>query len=355
MRVAFVAWNGSPHTRRWASFFAERGHEVRVVTCGDDDEPSPYDVVDLGAPRLGKTGYVAKIPGARRAIRSFEPDVVHAHFVTSYGLLGLTSGRKPLVVTGHGSDLLTSPRNPFMRVVVKRVLRASSLVTVPSTEMQEVARRLAAPQRPPISVFQYGVEVDRLVEVGDREHAGRKPDGELRIVSVRFLEPLYRIDLLLHALHVLADRGVSFTCDLAGGGSQRPALEALAAELELSGRVTFHGNLPPDDVERLVGAADVYVSVAGTDGMSISLLEALALGTIPVLSDIAANRPWIKDGISGLLSGDTPQQLADALQRASTLDRGVAVSVNRATVAARADRSAALGALETQLEALVNR
>ena len=123
MRICYLAWHGSVHTRRWAGWFAERGHEVHVVTCGDadardldaDGNPLPlrYRVHDLGAPRGGKLGYLAKLWRARRTVAAIEPEVLHAHWLTSYGLLALAVRRErlPLVVTAHGDDVLIAPRS----------------------------------------------------------------------------------------------------------------------------------------------------------------------------------------------------------------------------------------------------
>jgi glycosyltransferase involved in cell wall biosynthesis len=97
----------------------------------------------------------------------------------------------------------------------------------------------------------------------------------------------------------------------------------------------LHGDLPG-----FLRAADVYVSASSSDGTSSSLLEAMASGLYPVVSDITANRPWVEHGKNGLLFavGDAAS-LAEALrlcaaQRASWTDilRGIVSSSNaRAT------------------------
>ena len=152
MRIVYVAWHASIHTRRWVSFFAARGHEVHVITCGGGDVldttpeghvlPRTYQVHDLGAPWPGKLGYFRKVRRARRLIRSLEPDVVHAHFATSYGMIAERSGVRPLVVTAHGDDVLIAPRNPLLGRIVRRVLRAASLITVPADHMRDAVLEL---------------------------------------------------------------------------------------------------------------------------------------------------------------------------------------------------------------------
>jgi len=369
VRIVYLAWHGSVHTRRWAGWFAERGHEVHVVTCGGGDArdvdgdgtelPLRYAVHELGEPRLGKLGYLLKRGAARRTVRRLQPEVLHAHWLTSYGLLALAADRPdvPLVVTAHGDDVLIAPRNALMRRLVQRVLRAAQLITVPGDPMHVAVVDLLAPQAPPaagIAVFQYGVETQRLAAAGRRARAAALVDGPLRIVSARSLLHLYRIDALLDALAVLRDEdGLDFHCDLLGDGPERAALEQQARRLGLTDRVTFHGAVTPATVEQHVGAADVYVSVSESDGVSLALLEALSLGPVPVLSDIPANRPWVNDGATGILVDIDAADIADGIRRAARLDRERVAADNLAVVAERADRDTNLAACELLVDSLV--
>ena len=102
-----------------------------------------------------------------------------------------------------------------------------------------------------------------------------------------------------------------------------------------------------------MGRAHVYVSLAESDGTSLGLLEALALGAVPVLSDIPANRPWVRDGETGVLTGSAPEAVADAIQRARELRSGDAPARNLRLVSERGDREANLSAWAVSLERLV--
>lgn len=373
MRITYVAWHGSVHTRRWVSFFAERGHEVDVVTCGDGDAfdldehgekvARAYRIHDLGAPRFGKLGYLFKLRRARRVIRSLEPEVVHAHFATSYGLLALASGVRPLVVTAHGDDVLIAPRSRLLRSIVKRVLRAARIVTLPSEHMRAAVTNLLGSRADDVevAVFQYGVEVDRLRRVADSVWAERVAqfDGApgahqpVRLVSARAMLRLYRIDALLDAVALLRERGTAVTLDLLGDGPERAALAAQARELGIDADVRFRGHCSSYEVERSIAAADIYVSVAESDGVSLALLESMVLGAVPVLSDIPANRGWVHHGATGALVAIDPEAIADGIELAAALDRGCVAADNRAVVAERADRATNLGACELLIDSLV--
>lgn len=354
MRIAFVAYHGSIHTRRWAAFFAAAGHDVHVVTCGDTPEPvtAAYTVHDVGAPRMGKLGYVLRIRPARVLLRRLRPDLVHAHWLTSYGLIALASGVRPLVATAHGDDLLIAPRSPLYRWIVRRVLRASSLVTVPSPQMSDIAATLAG-DACPIEVLQYGVETARLTAFAEHARGARPlPPDARTIVSARPLLRLYRFDVLLDAL-ALGSPSPAWRCDLYGDGPERRSLEQQAARLGLGSQVVFHGRQPSEVVEGALAGARLYVSVAESDGASIALLETLALGPVPVLSDIPSNRYWVEDGVNGVLTGVDPSEVAVALDRALALDAPTVRRENARIVSERGDRDRNLTALERMLVALV--
>ena len=307
---------------------------------------------DLGAPRAGKAGYLLSVPGARRAIRRIAPDLVHAHWLTSYGLLAMASGVRPLVSTAHGDDLLIAPANPAFRQLIRRVLQASILVTVPSEQMRDVARSLAG-ESCRVEVMQYGVESDRLIALAlATRSAGEGSGGTHGVVSARPLLALYRFDALLDAIALRPDRD-DWRLDLFGDGPERPALAEQARRLGIDAQVVLHGQRPSHEIEAALAGARLYVSVAESDGASIALLEALALGPTPVLSDIPANRAWVEDGANGVLVPIDPCGIADGLGRALALDPDAVRAANAEIVATRGDRDRNLSILEQLLVDLV--
>ncbi len=147
---------------------------------------------------------------------------------------------------------------------------------------------------------------------------------------------------------------MDYSCDIVGEGPRRAGLERLRDELGLTDRVHFHGQLAGHEVERIVGRAHVYVSLAESDGTSLGLLEALALGAVPVLSDIPANRPWVSHGETGVWPA-RPRGRWRTIQRARELSSGDAPARNLRLVSERGDREANLSAWAVSLEGLVAR
>jgi glycosyltransferase involved in cell wall biosynthesis len=69
----------------------------------------------------------------------------------------------------------------------------------------------------------------------------------------------------------------------------------------VEGAVRFIGRVSHDSMSGLLGQSDIYVSTSLSDGTSVSLLEAMAAGAFPVVTDIPANLEWIRDGENGFL------------------------------------------------------
>jgi L-malate glycosyltransferase len=125
----------------------------------------------------------------------------------------------------------------------------------------------------------------------------------------------------------------------------------------LSGDVTFLGGYTSEKLGTLLADSDVYVSAALWDGTSISLLEAMASGAFPVVSDFLGNRDWLTgDGDGLFFDSRNPQELADRLQWAAENPavREGAIAVNRRRVKERADRSTNMTVLTRMYEGLIS-
>jgi glycosyltransferase involved in cell wall biosynthesis len=169
-------------------------------------------------------------------------------------------------------------------------------------------------------------------------------------------ERLYDLPTLIAGAKPVLERRPGARLVITGDGSQRAALERLAAALLPPGRFTFAGRLEPAALADLLGRAEAYLSASLSDSTSVSLLEAMACGAVPVVSDIAGNREWVAEGEGARLfpPGDAAG-LARALERA--LDdpawRESARARNLAVVAERGDWGVNMGRIEALFGRLV--
>jgi len=150
--------------------------------------------------------------------------------------------------------------------------------------------------------------------VGTGAATPAEPTATPRIVAVGTLIPIKAHDVLLQALAQIASQGKSFELRVAGGGPNRASLEELAAKLGLSDRVQFLGDV--EDVRGLLASAHLLVHPSRSEGMSNTILEALAEGLPVVATAVGAAPEIIQDGVNGfLVPPDQPERLAEAILR----------------------------------------
>ncbi len=348
MRLLILGDAPNIHTRRWVGYFAERGHDVHVASCERSDALAGtfHPLPAWPVPRALR--YPLAAPALHALVARLRPSVINAHFVPNYGFMTALAGVRPHALTVWGSDvLLSARRSPLHRLRARVALAHADLVLTDAAMLTDAVVGLGVPRARTVMV-PLGVDT-RVFAPAPR---GISP-GLLRVVSTRRLEPVYDIPTLL-AGAAEAARGTSFALDIAGSGSLRTPLERAAREMR---HTSFHGGLPEAGIAGLLQCADVYVSTSLSDSTSVSLLEAMACGAFPVVSDIPANREWIEDGVNGLLFPPRDAVRLAACLRTALADaprRAAAAAHNRALVAARASREECFGRIEAALQALAD-
>ncbi len=325
---------GNVHTRRWAAYLRDQGDDVLLLTLQDPVE-MPVPARRLGPyPPPQMLGYSLAARPARRALARFAPDLVNAHFVPNYGWMAMLCRVRPWVLSTWGSDVLVNPhRSPFHLWRARRVMRAADLLTSDARMLTGAIHTLAGDH---LSVLTAPMGIDRaLFESGDAAAPREKV-----ILHNRNLESVYDVHTVLRGFLGFSQLFPDWRLRLAGDGSQRAELERLANSLGLGDKVVFLGRMPRESLMDELRRATIYLSASLSDSTSVSLLEAMALGAYPVLSDIPANREWIAAPPQGLyfrpgLAEGLTRSLLEALAMPEEARRQ-AVRVNRREIGERA-------------------
>jgi phenylacetate-CoA ligase len=181
-----------------------------------------------------------------------------------------------------------------------------------------LAHRVVVPSEYLVGVFaEFGIEAEAIYNFVDTEGipCRRRETLAPRILSNRNLEVHYNVGAVLDAFESVRAGRPDATLVVAGGGSQRPALESRARAIG-DGAVTFAGQVAPSAMPALYDAADLFVNASLIDNMPLSILEAYSAG-LPVVTSDAGGIPTIAhDGVTALVvpAGDTAA-LAAAMLR----------------------------------------
>jgi glycosyltransferase involved in cell wall biosynthesis len=241
---------------------------------------------------------------------------VHAHFATHPTVAALIIHRLtgiPFSFTVHGHDLHVEKR-----MLAEKVAAARFAVAISDYNRDTMIEECGDWAKAKISVVHCGID-PRVFDAGSRHTGG---NGTLKVLCVGRFDEVKGHPVLVEACRQLAERGISFECDLVGEGPRRPMIEEMIARAGLSGRVRTLGARPRPEVVRLLTECDVFAlpSVMAAngerEGIPVSLMEAMAMG-IPVVSSRLSGIPeLVENGVSGILAepGDA-SALADALER----------------------------------------
>ena len=284
------------HLRRWGEYFAGRGYDVLAVSLEPADAfPTRFIHVPVPGFLPDALRYPLGCLALRRIVGEFRPDVVSAHFVPNYGLMAALAFRGPWVLSAWGSDIMSVPeKSAFHRWRTRFVLDRAPWVTSDAQVLTEKIHSFGVPADH-ILTFPYGVDTG-LFSPG----APPAQPGPL-ILSNRKLETLYRIDVVIDAFSAVREALPDAALTVAGDGGEKVKLVQRADSSTGVACIRFIGDVTHDRMPALLREHHIYVSTSPADTTSVSLLEAMAVGLFPIVTDIPANREWITDGENGRL------------------------------------------------------
>jgi glycosyltransferase involved in cell wall biosynthesis len=302
LRIALVGDAESPHLLKWARALAPQVElwvaSSRSFAPGFEPLVPSWRRLALGGQSDhagGNIGLLKTLPRLARWLQQVDADWINAHYLTSHGTLAWAAQRGwrlrgRLLGSAWGSDILVTPqRHAAYRWVTERVLRACALSTSDSEHMAQAMRELGAGE---VRVLPFGLE--RLPP----PPPGKQP---WLFFANRGLEPIYRPQAVIELFAAIAARRPEARLVVANDGSLRPALEARVASLGLGERVRFTGRVQVAEQDGLYARSPWYLSLPESDSVAVSVLEALAHGCVPLLSDLPANHELVRSGDNGLI------------------------------------------------------
>lgn len=268
----------------------------------------------------------------KKIINDYSPDVIHlqqANSVAYLTLLAAGKSKAPRILTGWGSDILTTPDSGFLyKKMVVWILKHAGYFTADANFVGKRMKELA-PHIKKVSIINLGIDVN----------FPSMPKENI-IYSNRLHKKLYRLDKIIDAFKKLTEQAAynQWKLVVAAEGEETSALKSLVATSGVENRVDFVGWLGKEKNMEMYARAKVFVSVPESDATSISLLEAMAAGCVPVVSNLPANNEWITSGENGFIVKDLD---SDFLEPALTSDMQKIASINKSIIQQRGTKEIA--------------
>ncbi|GMQ94823.1 MAG: glycosyltransferase [Acidimicrobiia bacterium] len=320
MRICLIGNAKAVHLQRWATAYVAAGHEVHIVSIRSHAvESATMHTRHVGPLNSGSAvwtslSYLWLAAVVRRLVRRIDPDVVHAQYVTTSGVMARLTGNEHVVLTAWGSDVIPrsgTTHNVIIRSLNRWALEGAQRVTSASSFMLD--RITSTYGISDVALVPFGVDTD-LFAPHDTLH-----DGPLRLGIVKSLNRKYGIEYAISSLAIVKESLPDASLTVVGTGPLLSDLQEHARTSGVEDSVHFVGLVPHDDVPAMLREFDIFLNTSVVaESFGVAILEAGACGIAVVATDVGGVSETCLPGTSALLvqPGDA-RALADAV---STLD-----------------------------------
>lgn len=291
---------------------AGRARKVRAhVICLESLGPLASKLEGTGAAveciGTPTTPVMTSVGVLRRRLAELAPDVLHTHNEKAHihGTLATLGRRTPIVHTRHGRGQVETR---LSWIANRLAVRRTRFLVCVSADAVAVARSEGATARQ-LRVLLNAIDVQSFAADGYQDRS-----GQWKAVTVARLAPVKDLGTMLRAARIVRDANPAFRLHIVGDGASRTELEQQAASLNLQDTVVFHG--ASNDPRPYLADGNVFLQSSISEGISLTLLEAMAAGLPIVATDVGGNREVVEEGRTGyLVPAQDPGRLADATIR----------------------------------------
>jgi glycosyltransferase involved in cell wall biosynthesis len=350
MRILFLGEASIVYTRVWPEFFAATfGHEVHLGSLEDPGASMRGVTFHPIGPHKSRFGFLAAIPATRALWRALKPDLTVAYRVTNYGVLAAVCGLHPLTMAAQGQYIAFPPTSAVKRALARYALSRADLIMSWGSHMTRNMAKLGC-DLSKVRTIAYGIDTNLFRPDPDR----KRPNTPPRLLTTRKMRSDYYPEVIVRALPEVVKRFPDVRLTALGEGPERDRIRRLSEKLGVAGNLDLPGRVSLQRLIELLQGCDVYVSSVPTDGVSASLLEAMACGAWPVVTDNEANRLWIRPGVTGdLVSAHDAAASAIVNALENPARAAAAREINRTLVIERGSLTTNMAVIDRMLRALV--
>ncbi|MER2009382.1 MAG: glycosyltransferase, partial [Psychrobacillus sp.] len=241
-------------------------------------------------------------------LKEWNPDILHSHFISSYGLLGAIVDYKVHFVSVWGKDIFDFPKkNKLNEKLVRFTLSKATAICSTSHIM---AKETNLYTNRPVYVTPFGVDLEKFYPKDTNE-----TNDKIVVGTVKALEDKYGIADLVKGFAMFHKEYPNSELLITGDGPQRQEYEQLADELGISSVTTFTGKVPNTEVPAIIRSMSIFAvpSTEDSESFGVAAVEAMACGVPVVVSNVGGLPEVVVKDVTGIVTDkESPDQLAAA-------------------------------------------
>lgn len=250
---------------------------------------------------MSKLSYLKQINYIQKLIRKCKPDIVHAHYATSYGFILSFLKHPKKILSVWGSDVYNFPKKSLLhRIIFKRNLRRADVILSTSKAMKEEISLYTSKD---IIVTPFGIRLDYFKPTcKDSGESSRS----IVIGTIKAVDPVYGTEYLIDAFLILKEKFPNLPLKLliVGGVNDEQYYQTLLNKVNKSNwkkDITFTGKVEYSKIVEYYNSLDVFITLSNEESFGVSVIEAQACGIPVVVTNVGGLPEVVLDNKTGFI------------------------------------------------------
>ena len=326
MKLLVLSDANSIHTQKWVLSLSERRVNLRLFSLFKPNDQIAKIYENLGVqvdytnvkqkiknirnPNLSKIYYVTALPQIKKIINDFSPEIIHAHYASSYGILAFLTFFHPTILSVWGSDIYDFPRkNIFNKLILKKVINSTDVICSTSKAMKKIINSDFL--RKDCQLIPFGVDTTKFTPSTTNE-------GKFTIGTIKSIESYNGIDCMIDAANILIHErnltNIEFL--IVGEGSLLSAMKEKCKKLNLEKNIKFTGYIPHNEIVKYFNKLSVFIAVSTRESFGVSILEAASC-RIPAITSNIGGLPEVNahNHTGFVIPTNNPKILSDKIMK----------------------------------------
>ena len=308
MKIIILSDANSIHTARWAKSLTEEGIHLIIFSLFSQTkkmrsfyQKNGIKVVSAQIERFGiskysrllvKPLYLLALVKLKKTINSFSPDLMHAHYASSYGLLAALSNFKPYCVSVWGDDVFIRKNHILIKFLLKNSFKKSDKIFSTSNTIDRFMRKEFKIET---TVIPFGVDTSYFKPIKSFKKLNK-------IGIIKSLEPYNGIKHLIDAFSLVLKKNIiNVELMIVGEGSCEGELKKYVKDLNLTNSISFEGQIEHEKIVSYYNELSLFACPSIRESFGVSIIEASACGVPVIANNVGGIKDLIDHGKTGYL------------------------------------------------------